>query len=51
MWLTSISGIFNPHAKPLANQLPTNKEPNQPGPFVKAMAFNWFNSTLASCKA
>ena len=40
MWLTSISGIFNPNAKDLAKDVPTNKLPINPGPFVKAIACN-----------
>ena len=33
-----IIGIPKPKLKDLANELPTNNEPNKPGPLVKATA-------------
>ena len=39
-WFTSIIGTFNDAANPFANEVPTNKDPNNPGPRVNAIAFN-----------
>ena len=38
MWFTAINGISIPSAKDLANELPTSKDPNNPGPCVKQIA-------------
>ena len=38
--MTSIIGIINAEANAFAKETPTNKDPNRPGPFVKATAFS-----------
>ena len=32
MWFTSIKGMLSPYANDLANEVPTNKDPINPGP-------------------
>ena len=50
-WLTSIRGIPSERAKPLANDVPTSKEPSSPGPRVKAIADKSDFSTPARLSA
>lgn len=38
MWLISIRGMFFAKANAFAKEVPTNKDPNNPGPREKATA-------------
>ena len=51
MWTISIIGIRSPNANDLAKETPTSKDPNNPGPLVKATADISFLSISASVMA
>ena len=50
-WFTSIMGICLAIANPLAKDVPTRREPSNPGPLVKATAFTSFSEMPACFKA